>query len=257
MRSRIIPARSIQQAARGTAAASSQTAAVYKRLRDDLLSCRLRPGQRLHITELARALSASQGAVREALSRLTSEDLVVAEPQRGFRATPISAADLTDLTRTRIQVETQCLQRAIEVGSIAWESALVAAHHQLARVPAARTADPARVDDEWARLHAEFHEALVAACDSPWLLRLRRLLFAHSERYRRLSLPLGRKTRRVDHEHAELLAATLARDVDRATRLLCKHLEMTTAALIELKGVTGDSGERVNAPRRKAKSANG
>ena len=37
------------------------------------------------------------------LSRLTSEGLVVAEPQRGFRAAPISAEELRDITGVRVR----------------------------------------------------------------------------------------------------------------------------------------------------------
>ena len=109
------------------------TQGAYEDLRADLLSCRIAPGSRLKVQELCDRLSVSLGAIREALSRLTSEGLVVAEPQRGFRAAPISKEDLIDLTKTRIQIETLCIRRAIEVGDVAWESQLVAALHRLSQ----------------------------------------------------------------------------------------------------------------------------
>ena len=242
--------------------APSLTAEVYERLRRDLLACRLAPGQRLNIAVLANSLSVSLGAVREALSRLTSEGLVVLEPQKGFTAAPISAADLADLTQVRIRIECQCLRRSIEVGSLAWETTLVAAHHRLARTPASSPGDPSRVADAWSLYHAEFHEALAAGCDSPWSLKLRRTLFAHSERYRRLSLPLGRKPRRVDQEHTALVAAALARDADLAERLLTAHLQTTAAALLNLEAIVRDRSAASSVatpsskqPRRRAKPA--
>jgi DNA-binding GntR family transcriptional regulator len=218
----------------------SRTTEVYGSLRADLLSCRLRPGQRLNIAELSQALSVSLGAVREALSRLTSDGLVVAEPQRGFTAAPISASDLTDLTRVRIDIEVQCLRRAIAVGGLAWETRLVAAHHQLSRTAPAAAGDPDRVADEWADLHAAFHEALVAGCDSAWLLRLRRTLYDHSERYRRLSLPLAKLPRRVDQEHAKLVEAALARKADIAEAIMTAHLKATTETLLR-KAIVADA----------------
>ena len=118
------------------------TQGAYEDLRADLLSCRIAPGSRLKVQELCDRLSVSLGAIREALSRLTSEGLVVAEPQRGFRAAPISAEDLLDLTKTRIQIETLCIRRAIEVGDVAWESQLVAALHRLSRTPEHTPDDP-------------------------------------------------------------------------------------------------------------------
>src|SRR5499425_1911828 len=140
------------------------TQGAYERLRADLLSFRIPPGARLKIQDLCVRLSVSLGAIREALSRLTSEGLVVAEPQRGFRAAPISAEDLSDLTRVRIEIESLCLRRAIELGDVDWEARLVAAFHRLSRTPERAPDDPARSNEDWAAAHGAFHLALVEGC---------------------------------------------------------------------------------------------
>jgi len=210
----------------------NMTQGAYEGLRADLLACRILPGKRLKIQELCTQFSVSLGAIREALSRLTSEGLVVAEPQRGFRAAPISAADLADLTMVRVEIETLCLKRAIEYGDVDWEARLVAAAHRLSRTPERDVNDPARSNEDWAEAHSAFHLALVDGCGSPWLLHLHALLYAQSERYRRLSVPFAVKGRNVDEEHQAIVAATLARDVENATRLLATHLEATTHILL-------------------------
>jgi DNA-binding GntR family transcriptional regulator len=212
---------------------SSLTQSAYERLKADLLACRLEPNERLNISELCTALGVSLGAVREALSRLTSEGLVVAEPQRGFRVASISEEELRDLYRTRIEIEALCLRRAIEVGSLQWESNLVAAYHSLSRTPEGAPGDPAHVGDEWLQRHADFHEALVSGGNSPWLMRLRTQLFQQSQRYRRLSVSLARTKRNVDKEHRELMEAVLARDADRAVALMRDHLQLTTKILLK------------------------
>lgn len=214
-------------------ASSSLTQGAYERLRADLLACRLRPGARLKIGELCQTLSVSLSAVREALSRLTSEGLVVAEPQRGFRAAPISADELRDLTGVRAQIEGACLERAIAVGDVDWESDLVAAFHRLSRTPEREPGDPQRMSETWSLAHAAYHEALVGACDSPWLLRLRATLYAQSERYRRLSVPLATVVRDLNREHQGIMEAALARDPGRARSLMAEHLELTTHVLLE------------------------
>ena len=215
------------------AASSSLTQDAYQRLRADLLACRLQPGTRLRINDLCRTLSVSLSAVREALSRLTSEGLVIAEPQRGFRVAPISAAELRDLTGVRTHIEGLCLERAVAVGDLGWEAALVAAFHLMSRTPEREPGDPQRMDEAWSAAHAAFHEALVAACDSSWLLRLRATLYAQSERYRRLSVPLARTARDLNREHQDIMEAVLARDAGRAGALMAQHLERTTCVLLE------------------------
>lgn len=212
---------------------SSLTQDAYERLRADLLACRLQPGARLKISELCQTLSVSLSAVREALSRLTSEGLVVAEPQRGFRVAPISAEELRDLTGVRAQIEGLCLERAIVAGDVGWESQLVAAFHRLSRTPERDPGDLQRMNEAWSAAHAAFHGALVGACDSPWLLRLRETLYAQSERYRRLSVPLAKITRDLNREHQDIMEAALARDAVLAGALMTQHIELTTRVLLE------------------------
>ncbi len=218
----------------------SLTAGVYERIRVDVLACRLVPGQRLKIAELAQSLRVSPGAVREGLSRLAAEGLVVAESQKGFRVAPVSASDLVDLTRTRLEIEASCLRRAVAAGDVPWESRLVAALHRLSRTPERSPDDERQLGDHWAAAHAEFHAALVSACDSPWLLRLRALLYDQSERYRRLSVPLAPSVRDIGGEHRAIVEAAISRDADLAVMLLSQHLSATTR-ILQSSGITVDS----------------
>ncbi len=212
---------------------SSLTQDAYERLRGDLLACRIEPGARLKIGDLCQALSVSLSAVREALARLMAEGLVVGEPQRGLCAAPISPAELRDLTGVRVMIETACLQRAIAVGDVAWESHMVAALHRLSRTPERAAGDADRLSEEWVAAHADYHVALVAACDSPWLLKLREMLYDQSERYRRLSIPLAEAARDIGGEHRELTDAALDRDAERAGAMMARHLETTTRLILE------------------------
>src|SRR5258708_39765048 len=84
-----------------------------------------------------------------------------------------------------------------------------------------------QVTSEWAAAHAAFHFALVTACDSPWLLRIRDMLFAHSERYRHFSIPPSRGKRNLDKEHRELADAMLRRDEERICTMMREHLLRT------------------------------
>jgi DNA-binding GntR family transcriptional regulator len=210
----------------------SRTEEAHARLRADILAGRHRPGDRLRILDLAAALGVSHTVVREALCRLSSDGLVLAEAQRGFRVTPVSAKELADLTDLRVSIECEALRRSIERGDIAWESRIVASAHALARTAERAPDDNVRLSDEWSREHETFHAALVSACDSDVLLRVRATLFEQSERYRRLSVPLADEHRDIEGEHRRLTAAVLEHDADRATGILEHHLRTTTAVLL-------------------------
>ncbi len=216
----------------------SLTEAVYRTMRADLLACRTPPGDKLRIAVLCERHGASSGAVREALSRLSAEGLVILEPQRGFHAATISAEELCDLTFARVEIEGLCLRLAIEHGELAWEERLLSSAHRLRRINMRAHDDVERVSEEWAQEHDAFHEALVQACPNQTLLQLRRQLYARSERYRRLSVPLANMTRDIEREHRGLMSAALDRNIARAVSALEDHIRETTRVLLDAR--TGD-----------------
>jgi DNA-binding GntR family transcriptional regulator len=210
------------------------TSAVYGRLRSDILSAKLSPGQKLNISGLAKQFSVSLTAVREALSRLVADGLVQASDQRGFRISPVSLTDLEDVTRTRIDIEGLALRRSIESGDKAWLSSVEAAFADLNSVPHRHPENPSNHYEPWILRHHVFHRALVNACGSQWLLGFRDALHEQSERYRRLSIRReAAKSRDVGAEHTAIVEAVLRRDADAAVDALSDHFR-TTMHLVEL-----------------------
>ena len=205
----------------------SLTSAVQERLRADILSTRLLPGQKLHIAGLAKQFSVSLAAVREALSRLVADGLVQASDQRGFRVSPVSPADLRDVTQTRVDIEGLALRRSIERGDAAWLASVEKSFTALCAVPHTFPDDPTHHYEEWVVRHRVFHRTLVNACGSQWLLGFRDVLHEQSERYRRLSIRDVSKVRDVETEHAAIVEAALRRDADAAVDALAKHFNVT------------------------------
>ncbi|MBX3453016.1 GntR family transcriptional regulator [Ferrovibrio sp.] len=203
----------------------------YLQIRSDILACRLLPGTKLNIAALAAELDVSLGAVREALSMLQSESLVRSEPQRGYTVNPVSPKELDDITEARIALETLCLRMSIQRGDLSWETNLVAAWHRLSRLSETEEGKSQHLSETWSQAHGEYHASLVAACDNSWLQRMRATLYEQSERYRRLSLPLGTEPRDVPAEHKAIFDAAIARDADRAVAALEEHLRRTTMIL--------------------------
>lgn len=211
----------------------TQADMAYEKLRSDILSCRLKPGARIRINDVAQELQVSLGAVREALSRLAAEDMAVATAQKGFSVPEVSVEDLRDLTETRIKIEEFCLRESIAKGDIEWETGLVGAFHRLQRLPERDPSDPARLSEAWAEAHQQFHAALVAGCTSIWMMKIRAMLYAQSERYRRLSVPLRTIDRDVAAEHKGIFDAAMARDADLASERMRQHLALTTRILTQ------------------------
>lgn len=205
----------------------TQADAAYAVLHDEILTCRLEPGAKITISEIALKYGFSPGAVREALSRLSAERMTVATAQKGFSVAEVSAAELKDLTRARIVIEQWCLREAIERGDVEWETSIVAAYHRMHRLPLAVPGETWRLNPHWAAAHTIFHDALASGCDSPWMLTMRSMLYAQTERYRHLSHAIAREVRDVDAEHKAILDACLAHDAESAAKLIDAHLTKT------------------------------
>jgi DNA-binding GntR family transcriptional regulator len=203
------------------------TSAIYARLRADILAGRHRPSEKLLIAPIGKRFSVSLAAVREALSRLVADGLVIAEDQRGFRVSPLSLADLHDVTHTRIELECLALRRSIARGDAGWERELEAAWDALRRTPHDTAEERLRHSEAWSVLHGRFHHALVAACGLEWLLRFRATLYEQSERYRLLGRVVAGAERDVTDEHRRIVEAALARDADAAEAELARHFRRT------------------------------
>lgn len=196
----------------------------YRRLRRDIIDGRLQPDQKLRVEHLKSSYQVSSGTLREALALLVSDSLVVSHGQRGFRVTPMSLADLEDVTRLRVLLENEAMRDSIRFGKDDWEAGLVGAFHRLSLAEQRLRVDPTHSFDDWEVCNRQFHEALVVACRSRWLLRMRQLLYQQSERYRRVSVTQGPPPVEVHDEHTAIFEAALARNADVACALLTTHI---------------------------------
>ena len=201
----------------------------YRQIRGDVLFGRLKPGQRLKLDRLRAEYGTSVSTLREILNRLASEGLVVAEGQKGFEVAPVSVADLREVAEMRLFLEHHALEVSFAKGDLEWEGRVVAAHHKLARIEqrllAGESADPA----EWKRYDWEFHHSLVSACGSAELLDIHAGVY---DKYLRYQMVVGIFRGDVAAgEHADLLAAALARRTDEAKAILATHIRACVDAI--------------------------
>ncbi|MBC2663328.1 FCD domain-containing protein [Novosphingobium flavum] len=203
----------------------------YRELGNDIIHGTFAPGSKIKLEPLSTRYGVSTGTIREALSLLVSDGLVIANAQRGFCIAPMSVEDYQDLVNTRLLLELSAFHTSILNGGDAWEGRVVQAFHQLSL--AEQRLDEAAEDtfDLWEQRNREFHEALVSASGSNWTLRFREILYRQSERYRRLTYtsrqsPPGQI---VHDEHKKIFDLTLSRKADEAIEALADHIKSSVS----------------------------
>jgi GntR family carbon starvation induced transcriptional regulator len=219
--------------------------ALAAELRSSILRGDVPPGTKLRLGDLRARFGVSLSPLREALSRLAAERVVMAESQRGYRVPEVSLEGLAEVNAIRCHIEPFALAESIRRGDDAWEEKLVALFHRLTKFEQHRTT---RVED-WEAAHRDFHGALIAACQMPLLLQFCTVLHDLSDRYRRHFLAKYPLDRDVHAEHHAIFDAALARDVEKASGLLKQHVMRTGTNILQV--MERDARQRTQtAPRR-------
>ncbi|WP_197917354.1 GntR family transcriptional regulator [Thiosulfatihalobacter marinus] len=206
----------------------SSTQRTYLTLRNEIITGRLAPGERLKVETLKENYGTGASPIREALSLLTSDQLVERLDQRGFRVADTSRQQFQEILNLRCTLEDMALRQSIDKGGQQWEEQLVLVHHYMGRTD--------RADLElFEERHKSFHMALLSACDSPILMRFCGQLYDLNVRYRFLAGRSKTYSRRnVEDEHQAILDAAVSRDIEQASALLMDHYRSTGAFLADL-----------------------
>ena len=210
----------------GTTRRRSRATPVYDRIREDVLSCSLPPGSRIHEQALAKRHQVSKSPVRDALLRLQEQNLVEVLPRKGYRVLPISAADAAELYQMRLLYEQACVAGAIEHATDAQLAGLDAF-----RGPPSRKSLPA-----WIRYNRDFHIGIARLCGNS---RLARAAIGVIEQFDRLTYVGVRGVdkvlglQRFVAEHAGIIDAMKQRDKRRARALVREHIESSRKRTLE------------------------
>ena len=196
----------------------------YHQLRKHIIEGRYPPGTKLRVEHLKDVYGVGAGTLREALTRLVSDALVVAEGQRGFRVTPMSLADLEQITRLRILIEVDALRESVRRGDAAWEQRVRQSFEMLSAWE-----QPVSIENlsAWEVHNRRFHEELISAAASPWTYLILRVLSQHGERYRRACVGIENSNRDLHGEHTCIFEAAMRRADARAGLALEDHISTT------------------------------
>jgi DNA-binding GntR family transcriptional regulator len=173
-----------------------------RRLRHDILSGVLPPGERLIEEQLTSRFGISRAPLREALRELAQQGLVEHLPRRGVRVADLSAADVDELFGLRDVLERYAMTLALPLASTQRLDGLTAAWKEMAE--AAAEGDAFRENEA----HRQFHIEVVA------LAGQRQLLMAFEPVILKLQLYMAANLRREAERRAP------SEGVERHRRLL-------------------------------------
>lgn len=196
----------------------------YAELRQHIVEGLLPPDEKLRVEHLKDKYQVGAGTLREALTRLVSDSLVIAEGQRGFRVAPMTLADLEDITRVRLHVEIEAVRLSIRHGDAAWKARL---RHTFEAMHIISHPIPPNQRMDYEKLNRAFHEVLTSGYPSPRTQQILSQLSRHGERYRRYTISLQTIERNIHKEHTDIYEAAIKGNETRAALALETHIVST------------------------------
>jgi DNA-binding GntR family transcriptional regulator len=191
----------------------------YRTLRDAIMRCELRPGERLVIDDLARRLKVSIIPIREAIHMLQSEGLVVTVPHTGATVAPVSRESIQDVFTVLEGLEVVATRLVAERGNAEELEGLAKLVADMdAAVASKRYA-------QWAGLNTRFHLTIGALPGLPLLREMTERVLAAWDRVRRFYIRgvLVHRVEQAQREHHAILAAMRGRDLKTLEDLMRRH----------------------------------
>lgn len=198
---------------------------VFEELRQDILTCGLKPGEELREVELAKRYGVSKSPIRDALQKLEFEGLIEIEPRRGHRVAPIAVGDAEDILEMRAVLEAAALRKIAAEGT----------EKQLDALDRFREADTGSMT-AFARYNREFHSTIARMSGNQRLAESAQKLM---ENYDRLCLvSLGPEMDGEDRpamalaDHVAIIDALQERNAASAVRSSTRHIRRSRAQIM-------------------------
>lgn len=190
---------------------------VFTTLRDEILSGKLQPNEKLNTNQLANRLGVSRTPIREALNRLISVGLVETFPHRGIYIRKLSIEEIIELYYIRAALEGIAARLAVrnlkedEMERLRQYCDDMEAQHLVGNY------------QKLLEINFLFHETIYKATNSPQLQDLLFQYYNRSKPYRTLGLELPGRYKEVFDEHRQLVAALASGDMERADFCAREH----------------------------------
>ena len=202
---------------------------IYEKLRVDILDGVLRPGQPLRQEELSKRFDVSRVPLREAMTRLTADGLIVLRPRRGYAVTELQRSEILEIFELRAVVEEHAGMLAAHARTPADIEKVEASLLNMEKLKSTTS----NYMLKWLRGNYEFHANLIASSRREHLARHAAMLRDTVEPYIRMEMQMTGDVMQAEQDHRELFEAFVCGDASNLAVLSRKHVESTARRLLD------------------------
>ena len=224
--------------------ALSRSEDAYRKLREAIHAGDLKPGDRLLEEKLAKFLGSSRTPVREALSRLENDGLIVKDASRGMIIAELDASMIAELYAIREALEGTAAGLAARHASDAETLTL----RQIADRDSAFAQDPLRL----AKNNRLFHETLYRSAHNRYLLKTLSALYETMALVRTSLAYSEERIRLTIQQHQQIVSAIEQQNAKSAEEVARAHVRAAGKARIALLLGIHDEADDAHRPNRQS-----
>lgn len=199
--------------------------AVYEELRQDIIDGKLKPGQKIIMSEIAKKYGLSEIPVREAVRRLESDGFVNFTPHVGAVVTEIDEKEFIEIYLIRIELEALATRLAVPYVSDKDVEYLTRINQEM------ETAIEKKSYEKLGNLNRKFHLRIYQSAPYPYLNNMLRDLWEKAERTQSVFAYVPERAEASVKEHINIINALKKKDAELAEKLVKSQKNKTMEAL--------------------------
>ena len=202
---------------------------VYHILYDGIVTGEIPAGQKLTLKSMQNRLGVSSSPIREALTRLSEDGLIVYQPNAGMTVIDIRYEDAIEIFALAEEFDAISLKFAFHSG--ARHDMITDLHHVQKRAAEALANNDY---EQWIHFSDEFHNVFLKYCNNSRLVEAaeknRKQLTILSHKYQQKE----ENNREIHEEHNEILRAVEEDNIELAEKYMRSHLQSSAKKSLKL-----------------------
>lgn len=206
---------------------------VYDALKEDIINGTLKPGERINEVQLSQQLDVSRGPVRESISKLEQDGLILRNKRNILEVYTPNLEDLKEIYECRMALESMAAEKAAQLIT---EKDATSLENLLSRSLEVVNSEEetGETTEIFLELNSEFHNTIIEISGNKRLMAQIDQLKSLTKLYRKYNIH-DRDRRKTAHaQHNEIFQALKNKDAGKAGEMMSIHIKYDMESLSDL-----------------------
>lgn len=206
---------------------------VYDSLKADIIKGTLKPGERINEVQLSQQLDVSRGPVRESISKLEQDGLILRNKRNALEVYTPNLEDLKEIYECRMALESMAAEKAARFITGTEVEVLEDLLSRSLEIVNSKE-DAGETTVLFLELNSEFHNTIIGISGNKRLMAQIDQLKSLTKLYRKYNIH-DRERRRTAHlQHNEIFQALKDEEADKAREMMSVHIKYDMESLSDL-----------------------